>query len=68
MENGIAAGARGSIPMLVEKPMDAMRSKRGTAADAIRRAGVFASVCFPNRYLDLGCVSRIVAHDALRER
>lgn len=39
------------IPMLVEKPMgrDAREARR--AADAIETAGVFASVCLPNRYM-----------------
>ena len=64
MEIGIVA-AHG-IPMLVEKPMGRNAVEARTAADAIRRAGVFASVCFPNRYLGIWDAYReLVAHDAL---
>ena len=47
-----AVAARG-VPMLVEKPMGRNASEARTSTEAIRRSGVFASVCFPNRYLGI---------------
>ncbi len=39
------------VPMLVEKPMGRHAHEAERAAAAIEAAGIFASVCLPNRYM-----------------
>ena len=57
--------ARG-VAMLVEKPMGRNAVEARASADAIRRYGVFASTCFPNRYLSIWKVYKeLAAQDAL---
>lgn len=46
------------IPMLVEKPMGRDAAESRLSAEAVRRAGVFATVCFPNRHLEIWDVYR----------
>ena len=41
------------LPMLVEKPLGRNADEARATAAAIERAGVFASVCFPNRHLEI---------------
>ena len=50
-EIGTVAGR--AVPMLVEKPMGRNAAEARQSGDAVRRAGVFASVCFPNRHLGI---------------
>lgn len=45
------SGAR--LPMLVEKPLGRHAADARRSAAAIEAAGVFASVCFPNRHLEI---------------
>jgi predicted dehydrogenase len=47
----IARVAALRIPMLVEKPMGRHAQETERAAAAIEAAGIFASVCLPNRYM-----------------
>ncbi len=62
----ITAVADHAIPMLVEKPMGRNAAEARASADAIRRSGVFASVCFPNRHLGIWDAYReLLAADAL---
>jgi predicted dehydrogenase len=54
------------IPMLVEKPMGRDANESRVSAEAIRRSGVFATLCFPNRHLEIWDVYRdLLAQDAL---
>ena len=54
------------VPMLVEKPMGRNAAEARASAAVVRRSGVFASVCFPNRYLAIWDAYReLVAQDAL---
>jgi len=54
------------IPMLIEKPMGRNAAEARAAADAVRRAGMFASVCFPNRHLEIWDAYRtLCAQDAM---
>lgn len=54
----ISLVAERGIPMLIEKPMgrNAVESRR--SAEAVRRSGVFATMCFPNRHLEIWDVYR----------
>jgi len=62
----IATVAARGLPMLVEKPMGRNAAESRCSADAIRRAGVFASVCFPNRHLGIWeALRELQAQDAL---
>ena len=57
--------ARG-VAMLVEKPMGRNAAEARASADAIQRHGIFASTCFPNRYLSIWNVyQELVAQGAL---
>lgn len=49
----IATVASRRVAMLVEKPMGRNAAEARSSAQAVRQAGVFASVCFPNRYLGI---------------
>lgn len=54
------------LPMLIEKPLGRDASEARATAAAIERAGVFASVCFPNRHLEIWDALRaLAAEDAL---
>ena len=57
----IAAVADRRIPMLVEKPMGRNAAEARVSAEAIRRSGAFASVCFPNRHLGIWAAYRELA-------
>lgn len=57
----IGVVAAHGIPMLVEKPMGRNALEARAALEAIRRSGVFASVCFPNRYLGIWSAYRDLA-------
>jgi len=60
-----AVAARG-VAMLLEKPMGRNGREAAASAAAVRRAGIFASVCLPNRYLGIWDAYRaLVADDAL---
>lgn len=62
----IATVAERRIPMLIEKPMGRNAAEAAASAAAVRRAGVFASVCFPNRHLAIwDAYRKLVAEDAL---
>lgn len=61
----IAAVANRGVPMLVEKPMGRNATEAQAAAAAVRRAGVFAAVCFPNRHLHIWEAYRSLAADGL---
>lgn len=41
------------VPMLIEKPMGRNAAEARISAEAVRRAGVFATTCFPNRHLEI---------------
>jgi len=62
----IAAVAARGVAMLLEKPMGRNGREAAASAAAVRRAGIFASVCLPNRYLGIWDAYRaLVADDAL---
>lgn len=49
----ISLVATRGVPMLVEKPMGRNAAESRVSAAAVRRSGVFATVCFPNRHLEI---------------
>jgi predicted dehydrogenase len=49
------------LPMLVEKPLGRNAIEARATADAINKAGVFATTCFPNRHLEIWDVYRALA-------
>ncbi len=62
----IATVAARGVAMLVEKPMGRNRREAAESAAAVRRAGVFASVCLPNRHLGIwAAYGALVADGAL---
>ena len=54
--------ARG-VAMLVEKPMGRNGREAAASAAAVRRAGIFASVCLPNRHLRIWDAYRALVAD-----
>ncbi len=54
----ISLVAQHRIPMLVEKPMGRNATESQVSAQAVRRSGVFATMCFPNRHLEIWDVYR----------
>ena len=64
----IARVAALRVPMLVEKPMGRHAGEAERAAAAIEAAGIFASVCLPNRYMAIWDeVRSLIAAGALGE-
>ena len=61
----IGAVAAHGVAMLVEKPMGRNADEARASAAAIARAGVFASVCFPNRYLGIWDAYRVLVADGV---
>jgi predicted dehydrogenase len=62
----IAAVAGRRVAMLVEKPMGRNAAEARRSAEAVHQAGVFATVCFPNRHLAIWQVWReLQAMDAV---
>ena len=51
------------LPMLIEKPLGRNAVEARATAAAIERAGIFASVCFPNRHLEIWDSFRTLADE-----
>ena len=59
----IAAVAAYGVAILVEKPMGRNGREAAASAAAVRNAGIFASVCLPNRHLGIWDAYRALADE-----